>query len=309
MQGCCCVQFKSADSRATLGGTSEHVAQKCCEVPGACVAAVHGIAMSSSLRAMEPALEYTITGCTLADSDELTKNNIPAFWADPHWQLAWRHRTLEYHITQIAKRTPRNLINDPDTKRHQKAVDPTTGRIVGYARWILPASHAKSIGGAPAWPDAVVPSVSEEEEAEIRRVAATAHWDPKEESDELLIPIREAEDEILSRKDYMRVLTIPLPCHQHFSSTYYTSPIGLDYLAVHPDNQGKGIGTALVKSGLSRAKDLGLDVFIHAMEAGVDLYKRLGFVVKAEFLQDDTKYGGDGHVYRALMILKQDQSQ
>ncbi|KAJ0332946.1 hypothetical protein COL5a_001674 [Colletotrichum fioriniae] len=236
---------------------------------------------------MEPALEYTITGCTLADSDELTKNNIPAFWADPHWQLAWRHRTLEYHITQIAKRTPRNLINDPDTKRHQKAVDPTTGRIVGYARWILPASHAKSIGGAPAWPDAVVPSVSEEEEAEIRRVAATAHWDPKEESDELLIPIREAEDEILSRKDYMR----------------------LDYLAVHPDNQGKGIGTALVKSGLSRAKDLGLDVFIHAMEAGVDLYKRLGFVVKAEFLQDDTKYGGDGHVYRALMILKQDQSQ
>ncbi|KAK1714378.1 hypothetical protein BDP67DRAFT_589780 [Colletotrichum lupini] len=135
----------------------------------------------------------------------LTRNNIPAFWADPHWQLAWCHRTLEYHIMQIAKRTPRNLISDPDTKRHQKAVDSVTGRKVGYARWILPASHAKSIGGAPAWPDAVVPSVSQEEEAEIQRVAVTAHWDPNEESDDLLVPIREAEDEILSRRAYMRV--------------------------------------------------------------------------------------------------------
>ncbi|KAK1445699.1 acetyltransferase [Colletotrichum melonis] len=154
---------------------------------------------------METTSKIIITGCTVADSHELTRNNIPAFWADPHWQLAWRHRTLEYHIKQIAKRTPRNLISDPDTKRHQKAVDPVTGRIVGYARWILPSSHAKSIGGAPAWPDAVVPSVSQEEEAEIRRVAGTAHWDPNEESDDLLVPIREAEDEILSRRAYMRV--------------------------------------------------------------------------------------------------------
>ncbi|KAK0378525.1 acetyltransferase [Colletotrichum limetticola] len=80
----------------------------------------------------------------------------------------------------------------------------------------------------------------------------------------------------------------------------------LDYLAVHPDNQGKGIGTALVKSGISKAKELCLDIFIHAMEDGVDLYKRLGFVIGTEFLQDDTKYGGNGRVYRALMILKQE---
>ncbi|KAK1708219.1 acetyltransferase [Colletotrichum acutatum] len=220
---------------------------------------------------MENTSKVIITGCTVADSDELTRNNIPAFWADPHWQLAWRHRTLEYHITQIAQRTPRNLISDPDTKRHEKAVDPATGRIVGYARWILPASHAKSICGAPAWPDAVVPSVSEEKEAEIRRVAAMAHWDPNQESDELLIPIHEAENEVLSKKEYMR----------------------LDYLAVHPDNQGKGIGTALVKSGILIAKELGLDIFIHAMEAGVDLYKRLGFVIETEFLQDDAKYAED----------------
>ncbi|KXH51148.1 acetyltransferase [Colletotrichum nymphaeae SA-01] len=210
----------------------------------------HGLALFSRVETMETTSKIIITGCTVADSHELTRNNIPAFWADSHGQLAWRHRTLECHIMQIAKRTPRNLISDPNTKRHQKAVDPVTGQIVGYARWILPASHAKSFGGAPAWPDAVVPSVGQDEEAEIRRVAATAHWDPNEESDDLLVPIREAEDEILSRRAYMR----------------------LGYLAVHPDNQGKGIGTALVKSGISQAKELGLDIFIHAMEAGVGLY-------------------------------------
>lgn len=42
------------------------------------------------------------------------------------------------------------------------------------------------------------------------------------------------------------------------------------------------------------------------MEAGVGLYKRLGFVIETDFLQDDTKYGGNGRVYRALMMLKQE---
>lgn len=160
---------------------------------------------SFSFQVMAPATNYLIKGCTVADSDELTRNNIPAFWADPHWRLAWRHRTLEYHISQVAKRTPRNLLGDPETKRQQKAVDPDTGRIVGFARWYLPASHAKKADGAPVWPDAVVPAVSAEKEAEIQRVAKTTHWDPNEESDELLIPIREAKDGILGKQPYMRM--------------------------------------------------------------------------------------------------------
>ncbi|EFQ36031.1 acetyltransferase [Colletotrichum graminicola] len=227
--------------------------------------------------------KYIMRQCTVADSDELTRNNIPAFWADRHWNLAWRHRTLEYHISQVAKRTPRNLLSNPETKRQQKAVDPATGRIVGFARWYLPGSHSTTADGTPTWPDAVVPAVTSEEEAEIQRVAKTAHWDPNEESDELIIPIREAKDEILAKKPYMR----------------------LDYLAVHPDNQGKGIGTLLVESGMKQAEELKLDIFVHAMKAGVGVYKRLGFYIEKEFFQDDTKYGGEGEVYTALMIYRQ----
>lgn len=129
---------------------------------------------------------------------------MPAFWTDPHWVLAWKHRTLEYHISQITKRMPRNLLNDRETKRHQKAVDAETGRLVGYARWILPESRARLADGTPAWPQAVVPAVSAEEEAEIRRVADTAHMDPNEEFDHLTDHIQEVKKEILSRKEYLR---------------------------------------------------------------------------------------------------------
>ncbi|KAI0127674.1 acetyltransferase [Xylariales sp. AK1849] len=227
--------------------------------------------------------EYTISGCTVADGAALSANNIAAFWADPHWNLAWRHRTLGYHITQVAKRYPRNLLNNRDTKRHQKAIDPETGRLVGYARWYIPPEYITQPDGTPAWPEAITPAVSPEEEAEIRRVAATAHWDPNCDADILLEPIQEIEDEILAKKLYIR----------------------LEYLAVHPDNQGKGIATMLVESGMREAEKIGLDIFIYAMKAGVGVYKRLGFCIEKEFIQDDTVYGGPGEYYTCFMTYQQ----
>ncbi len=153
---------------------------------------------------VQMAAKVTVSQCTVADSDALAHNNISAFWADPHWVLAWKHSTLEYRILQVAKRMPRNLLNDREIKRHQKAVHQETGRLVGYARWLLPEARATLEDGTPAWPGAMVPAVSAEEEAEIRRVAATAQWDPNEESDHLTKHIQEAKKGILARKDYIR---------------------------------------------------------------------------------------------------------
>jgi ribosomal protein S18 acetylase RimI-like enzyme len=79
----------------------------------------------------------------------------------------------------------------------------------------------------------------------------------------------------------------------------------LDYLAVHPDNQGKGIGKALVESGMKEAERLGLDIFIHAMKAGVGVYKRLGFKIEKELVQDDSIFGGDGEYYVCMMTYTQ----
>lgn len=72
---------------------------------------------------------------------------------------------------------------------------------------------------------------------------------------------------------------------------------------MHPDNQGKGIATQLVASGLKEAKKIGLDVYVRAFRPGVGLYRRLGFRTEREIVQvlDDSEEGGPGEVYRALM--------
>ncbi|KAG6361342.1 hypothetical protein INS49_009567 [Diaporthe citri] len=218
--------------------------------------------------------EYIISGCTVADGDALAANNLPAFWADPHFRLNWPNRTLEYHVIQIAKRFPNNLLTRRETKRHLKAVHPDTGRIVGYVRWILPADFDASV-----WPEAVTPAVSEDDEAFFRRLASMADWSTGDTTDGPISPVQKAENEILSKKRYIQ----------------------LDYLAVHPDNQGRGIATHLVASGLKEAKKIGLDVYVTAFRPGVGLYRRLGFRTEKELVLDDSEEGGPGEVYRALM--------
>lgn len=145
------------------------------------------------------AKEYTISGCTVADGDALAANNLPAFWADPQFRLDWPNRTFEYHLIQIAKRYPHRLLTGRETMRHLKAVHPDTGRLVGYARLILPAGSDASV-----WPEAVTPAVSEDDEAFFRRLASLADWTIDDCDDEPISPVQKAENEILSKKSYIR---------------------------------------------------------------------------------------------------------
>ncbi|KAJ5771757.1 Acyl-CoA N-acyltransferase [Penicillium odoratum] len=224
---------------------------------------------------------FIISQCCVADGPALAANSIPAFWADPHWVLAWRHRTLEYHISQIALRFPRNLLNNRERFRHQKAVDLETGRILGYARWCLPPStEINADDDTLVWAEAQVPAVEPEKEAEIRRIAETVIWDPNGDADELGDRVTALKKEV----------------------TPQTPHISLEYLAVHPDNQRKGVGAALVKSGMDQADKLGLNIFVHALKAGVELYKHMGFRLLAELVQDDSAYGGSGE-YGAYFFI------
>ncbi|KAH8901467.1 acetyltransferase [Thozetella sp. PMI_491] len=227
---------------------------------------------------------YSIIPCTIADSDEIASNNLVANWTSQHRRLTWPHRTPEYHLSQTVKRMPRLLLDERETSRHEKAVDSQTGRVLGYARWDIPKSHATQPDGTPAWPEAVMPAVGPEEEAEIHRIAESAHWDPKTEGshkmDEKTTPIKKS---IVARKPYM----------------------SLDLLAVHPESQNMGIGTALTRSGMKQAEKLGLDIFIVATKQGAGVYKRLGFRMESEIIQDDSMYGGTGEHYTGFMVFEQ----
>ena len=71
-----------------------------------------------------------------------------------------------------------------------------------------------------------MPNVSNEEEAEINRVAEKAVWDPSSVTDPLSEGPRVIEEEILSRKGYMGMLKscVGLAGHPGHAVCYYLGP-------------------------------------------------------------------------------------
>ncbi|KAE8142358.1 hypothetical protein BDV38DRAFT_278523 [Aspergillus pseudotamarii] len=206
---------------------------------------------------------------------------MAAFWEDPNWVILWpKDMKREFIIEQSAKRQPRNLLRDREKVRHQKAVDPVTGAVVGYARWILPSGHYTTEDGSPAWAEAQVPDVSEGEKKRYQELAESAWWNPREDMDSLDDKNHVVMDRILAEKPFIR----------------------LDYLAVHPENKGKGIGTALVASGMKYAEQAGVPVFTLAFKAGRGIYARLRFQEVDRVIQNDSEYGGPGEYAAYFMI-------
>jgi ribosomal protein S18 acetylase RimI-like enzyme len=78
----------------------------------------------------------------------------------------------------------------------------------------------------------------------------------------------------------------------------------LDYLAVHPENQGKGVATALVQSGMRHAEEMGLDIFVLAFKPAWGVYQRLGFRTERELIQDYSVYGGESEYGVRYMIYE-----
>lgn len=166
-------------------------------------------------------MSWQIQNCTVSDAAALAHNNMSAFWEDPSWRIVWPDDiTLEFLIEQGTKRQPRNLLRSRDTYRHQKAVDPVTGAVVGYARWILPASHvtAKENDAGPEWVEAQVPAVSEEETARFGELADSAWWEMKSGMDHMDDKNRVVMDRILAERPYISKSSIPFKLFQLFTN-------------------------------------------------------------------------------------------
>ncbi|KAI1454800.1 acyl-CoA N-acyltransferase [Annulohypoxylon moriforme] len=227
---------------------------------------------------------WKIEGCTVADAAALAHNNMSAFWEDPTWILLWpKEITRDFLIKQGEKRYPRLLLREREVTRHQKAVDPATGALVGYARWILPAGRSTG-GGGPEWASAQVPDVGDDEKIQYEELAESAWWNGRKEMRHIDDKNDVVMDRILSEKSYIK----------------------LDYLAVHPDNKGKGIATALVQSGIRYATEVGIPIFVMSYKAGRGVYERLGFREVERVIQDDTEYGGKGEYGTYFMIYDHD---
>lgn len=59
--------------------------------------------------------------------------------------------------------------------------------------------------------------------------------------------------------------------------------IDLDMLATHPNYNGRGLGSQLLRWGLHRADEAGVDTFLASTPQGRRLYEKYGFQVVKEY--------------------------
>ena len=140
---------------------------------------------------------YEVCAVTVADAPGIAKNNMSAFYEDVHWRLVWQDNPLSNLIKGATDRYPHNITQNRATKRHQKAIDSSTGELVGYARWVLPEGYEN------LWPEAQLDELSEEEREKCRKLYEEAWWEMREDLGPDDDEIRAARDEIRAGGKFM----------------------------------------------------------------------------------------------------------
>ena len=111
-------------------------------------------------------MAYTIKSpVDMDDVPSLARTNMSAFHQDDHWRRIWSGMPLEEIIEGSRHRLPRILITGRERKRHQVAIDPATGDVVGYARWAISPRLVRmgGDGGPVFWPEAQVSEPTSEQ--------------------------------------------------------------------------------------------------------------------------------------------------
>ena len=234
-----------------------------------------------------------VVGCTVEDASELASNNIPAFWGETWYNMLWLDRPLSSVVDAAKARMPTNLLTDRPLRRHQKVVDPQTGKILGYARWILSPSLSES------WLEAQIPDVSDAERKEYDVAYAAADWKRRTDIPDFDTPILKEQAKYNPRGPYF---SMQLDINDPVSSILLTSA-ELDYLAVNTDAYRRGVGSLLVSSGIAQAERLGADMVLIAMgPKALGLYKKLGFEMRHHVSQDLRPWGHDDTYETYFMI-------
>ncbi|KAJ5784273.1 uncharacterized protein N7503_009485 [Penicillium pulvis] len=152
-----------------------------------------------------------------------------------------------------------------------KITDPTSGAVVGYGRWLIPA-----VLGVP--PN--VPELSEQAQIYAKDPVAFA---PQPMNASVYAAFRALLDAGRKRYTTDRDMT-------------------LDLLATLPSHQGKGIGTAMLRWGIELADSLQTRIYLEATAEGYPLYIKYGWKHLEEIELDLEKLGCHGKESFFLMM-------
>lgn len=103
----------------------------------------------------------------------------------------------------------------------------------------------------------------------------------------LLTPLREAQASIMGSKPYLMLNT----------------------LATHPDHHKRGAATMLLKWGLERADELGLDMYLDTSRVARPIYEKYGFELVKGIEFDRRPWGGEGIDWHGCMVRKPGSSK
>jgi hypothetical protein len=151
---------------------------------------------------------FRVTPCSLEDAPAIARNNVTAFWEDVHWAVQWtrKNKSCEYVISQAELRWPYNLTKDPVHIRREKAVDVSTGELVGFASWYLPENEdwADKQKIYQMWPEARVPEVNEEKQQRLKKKFDEADWASDSVMNILSPPVKEMRIKLKGDQNWLR---------------------------------------------------------------------------------------------------------
>ena len=106
---------------------------------------------------MDP--EYRVEVVAYNNAAGLADAMMRAMYEDEHYARLFNMVPIQQIIDDTAKRLSYNLSCNRETKRHEKVIHIKTGKIVGYARWLLP----QHLEGDAVWKEAQTPQATVKE--------------------------------------------------------------------------------------------------------------------------------------------------
>ncbi|PYH43731.1 acyl-CoA N-acyltransferase [Aspergillus saccharolyticus JOP 1030-1] len=256
---------------------------------------------------------YKIRPATESDAPHLAHINIVAFHHSPFWHNLFPN-------LDIAATTPlklaRTLAKLADAESHLLvAEEVSSGRVVGYARWIAPGIDAED---SPA-------EVSLQDPQNLNLVATwRAQQQQQDKTEKSAGQGEEDAPGILHGQEAragagggMNPPGTNRAVQQRFwgqlerlKGLYVREgDFALELLATLPEEQGKGVASGLLRWGLERADRVNARVYLEATEEGYPIYRKYGWRDLEPFELDFAEYGGQGRQRWITMMRDRQKSK
>ncbi|KAI0019247.1 hypothetical protein F4780DRAFT_456590 [Xylariomycetidae sp. FL0641] len=251
--------------------------------------------------------EFAMSCATMADLDPLVDVYFAAFsdspgmtywWSsDPQQQRAWMQRRVK---RKLADRSV----------RHFKIVETSTGEVIAWSRWDIPAGYEASFGdwiGEEMGGQVDVSRIVKSEDGADGAKAKEGQDGPV-----LAAPVETSSSDLDVPEGAVPELFLDFFGRLKQSNAKWNAKemLGLSILCTTPKHHRRGAGKALLLPMLDIADAAGLCTYLEGTDYGKPLYEKLGFKVVDEIHYDLPKLtnGRFNEPYTLYVMIREPKS-